>query len=250
MREPIPDHLFIVVGIVFQWFSLNDCIDGMRAKRLKCGSPLGRVVDEAIDQLVYACLGAFLGYLLRIEPNLWIFSIGLVNLPFYAMEIRHHHCKDMMMIVGDIGPVEVELIYSLIFIATGTYFGGNAFEKTFGEVSGVTYAWCEGIRMKTFIAFLSFFLVIMFTYDNIKDSLDKNSKETVRMLVPVFIIVGLSFMSAYLPSFVSETCVVYFLYQMVFAIVILKLMIFNMSGKHFTIMHIQYIYLVIPIVAY
>ncbi len=49
MREPIPDSYFIIAGIVLQWFSLNDCMDGMRAKRLKCGSPLGRVVDEAID---------------------------------------------------------------------------------------------------------------------------------------------------------------------------------------------------------
>ena len=49
LREPIPDHMFIIAAVVLQWFSLNDCIDGMRAKRLKCGSPLGRVVDEAND---------------------------------------------------------------------------------------------------------------------------------------------------------------------------------------------------------
>ena len=191
-----------------------------------------------------------MGYLLRIEPGLWIFSVGLVNLPFYAMEIRHHHCKDMNMIVGEIGPVEVELIYTVIFLVSGTYFGGDCFDKTLGEVSGVTLAWCTGIKVKTVVAVFSLVLVIIFTYDNIKDSLDKDAKETVRMLVPVFIIVGVSFLSGSLPSFTSETCVVYFLYQMVFAIVILKLMIFNMSGRPFTIMHIQYIYLVIPIVAY
>jgi phosphatidylglycerophosphate synthase len=95
MRDAIPDNFFVIAAIVLQWFSLNDCMDGMRAKRLKCGSPLGRVVDEAIDQMVYACLGAFVGYMLRVEPGLWIFSIGLVNLPFYAMEIRHFYCKDL-----------------------------------------------------------------------------------------------------------------------------------------------------------
>jgi len=70
MRDPIPDSYLVIAAIVFQWFSLSDCMDGMRAKRLKCGSPLGRVVDEAIDQMVYSCVGAFIGYMLRIEPGL------------------------------------------------------------------------------------------------------------------------------------------------------------------------------------
>jgi hypothetical protein len=196
-------------------------------------------------------LGCCLGYLLRIEPGLWIFSIGLVNLPFFAMEIRHFHCKDMMMIIGEIGPVEVELIYSLIFLASGVYFGGNAFEKTLGDVSGVmSMAWLAGIKVKTVIAVLTFLLELVFTYDNIKDSLEKNAQETVRMLVPVFIMVSLSFLSSYLPSFVNETAVVYFLYQMVFAILILKLMIFNMSGKRFNVIHIQYFYVLLPIITY
>lgn len=49
MREPIPDSAFIMMAIVLQWFSLNDCMDGMRARRAKCGSPLGRIIDEGID---------------------------------------------------------------------------------------------------------------------------------------------------------------------------------------------------------
>jgi phosphatidylglycerophosphate synthase len=49
MREPIPDYLLVVVAITLQWFSLNDCMDGMRARRTKTGSPLGRIIDEAID---------------------------------------------------------------------------------------------------------------------------------------------------------------------------------------------------------
>jgi hypothetical protein len=37
---------------------------------------------------------------------------------------------------------------------------------------------------------------------------------------------------------------------MTFAIIILKLMLFNMSGKPFSVMHVQYIYPLIPVVAF
>ena len=131
MREPIPDSMYVYAAIVLQWFSLNDCMDGMRARRTKSGSPLGRIIDEAIDQLAYACIGCLVGYLLRVEPGIWLFSIGLVNVPFYAMEIRHYYCKDFVMIVGELGPVEVELIYSLIFVFSGLYIGGDGYDKSF-----------------------------------------------------------------------------------------------------------------------
>jgi len=52
-------------------------------------------------------------------------------------------------------------------------------------------------------------------------------------MTPLFIIIGMSFFHSYLPSTRNETVIVYFLYQMVFAIIILKLMMFNMSGKHY-----------------
>ena len=49
MKDPIPNWMFVVIAIATQWFSLNDCMDGMRARRTKTGSPLGRIIDEAID---------------------------------------------------------------------------------------------------------------------------------------------------------------------------------------------------------
>jgi hypothetical protein len=129
--------MYIIMAAVLQWFSLIDCMDGMRARRTKCGSPLGRVIDEAIDQIAYACIGCFVGYLLKVEPGLMLLSIGLVNLPFYCMEIRHCFCKDFLMIVGEVGPVEVELIYSLIFLGTGTLFGGACFDRTLSDLTGL-----------------------------------------------------------------------------------------------------------------
>ena len=101
------------------------------------------------------------------------------------------------------------------------------------------------------VAVLTIVLEIIFSYDNIKESLEKNKAETMSLMTPVFIIIGISFFHASLPSLKSETVIVYFLYQMVFAIIILKLMIFNMSGKKFPIvLNVQFIYLLLPIIAY
>ena len=249
MREPIPDSCFVIMAIVLQWFSLNDCVDGMRARRAKCGSPLGRIIDEAIDQMAYACLGAFIGYLLRVEPGFWLLSIGLVNVPFYCMEIRHCYCKNFLMIVGELGPVEVELIYSLILMMFGVCWGGNSMDMTVAELTGLSYSFLA-IKLKYTIAVLTFVLEILFAYDNVKDSFNINPKESIRLLTPVFILLGVGYLSSYLPSYYEETVIVYFMYQMTFAIIILKLMLFNMSGKPMSAWNIQYMYPLIPVVAY
>lgn len=112
---------------------------------MKCGSPLGRIIDEAIDQLAYTCIGCIIGYMLRIEPGIGLFSIGLVNVPFFAMEIRHCFCKDIVMIVGEIGPVEVELIYSLIFLFAGAVSGCDVFDKSLADVTGIQNSFLAGI---------------------------------------------------------------------------------------------------------
>jgi len=111
------------------------------------------------------------------------------------MEIRHCYCKDIIMIVGEIGPVEVELIYAIIFALSGGYFGADAYGKTLAQVTGLNYHWCEGVQMKTLILMLNPVLQILFAYDNVSVSLEKNPKETMRLFIPVFIIVGISFVS-------------------------------------------------------
>lgn len=154
------------------------------------------------------------------------------------------------MIVGELGPVEVELIYTLIFFFTGAVWGCEAYETTFMEATGLSLSFLSDLKLKVLITMLTFLLVILFCYDNIKDSLEMNAKESLRLLLPVIIITGLSFISSLLPSFTEETVIVYFFYQMVFAILILKLMLLNMAGKPYSVLHIQFVYPLIPIVAF
>jgi hypothetical protein len=62
------------------------------------------------------------------------------------------------------------------------------------------------------VAVLTIVLEIVFSYDNIKESLEKNKAETMSLMTPVFIIIGISFFHASLPSLKTETVIVYFLY--------------------------------------
>lgn len=150
--------------------------------------------------------------MLRVEPGIWLFSIGLINVPFFTMEIRHYYCKDFVMIVGELGPVEVELIYTLIFLVSGVYIGGDAYDKTLFEVAGIDNTLFGEIKIKYFLAGLTIFLAIMFSYDSMKESLETHFKETFRLMTPLFIILGISVFHSYLPSTRNETVVVYFLY--------------------------------------
>lgn len=44
--------------------------------------------------------------MLRLEPGLLMLSIGIINVPFYAMEMKHMICSGLKITVGEIGPVE------------------------------------------------------------------------------------------------------------------------------------------------
>jgi len=46
---PASNNLFLLMALSLQWFSQHDLMDGLRARRQKSGSPLGRVIDEALD---------------------------------------------------------------------------------------------------------------------------------------------------------------------------------------------------------
>lgn len=90
----------------------------------------------------------------------------------------------------------------------------------------------------------------VFAYDNLSDAINTNSKETFRLFVPVFVLISFAQIAASLPSFTEQPAIVYFQYQMIFAIIILKLMLLNMANRPFTQFNSQYIYALLPIILY
>ena len=57
-----PCHYFYMLSFATQWFSWFDMMDGIRARRQKSGSPLGRIVDEAFDMIMQSLAPMWLAY--------------------------------------------------------------------------------------------------------------------------------------------------------------------------------------------
>jgi len=93
-------------------------------------------------------------------------------------------------------------------------------------------------------------LCLVFTLDNLRDALQRNALETMKLLTPVLILFGIGCFSVGLPSFDQERAVAIFLFQMVFSTIILKLMLLNMSNRPFSPINSQYLYVLIPNIAY
>jgi hypothetical protein len=66
------------------------------------------VFDNGVgfDLLAYTCFGNALGYGMRNSPFLWFWTVGWINIPFFSMELKHYICEELVMQVGEAGPVE------------------------------------------------------------------------------------------------------------------------------------------------
>ena len=124
--------LLMASAFALYWFSVLDIVDGCRARRLKVSSPLGRIIDEAGDCIVQASYSIVLAMTLGVDnvyaECLWI----MLNILFYCMELNHKIKGKLNMIVGDIGPVEAEFVFSILVFYMG-YHGNSSLQKTVTE---------------------------------------------------------------------------------------------------------------------
>ena len=112
-------------------------MDGVRARRQKSGSPLGRIIDEALDTLQQTCYILWLGYLFGFDNKVFEAILLMPNLCFFVMEMKFILCKNLKMTVGDeIGPVEMELIFSFLLFV-GAVFGNGWMQVSVGHTFGI-----------------------------------------------------------------------------------------------------------------
>ena len=162
-------------------------MDGQRARRLKCGSPIGRIVDEAGDGVQYAMIAMMVGYVLRLEPGWLCLSFGLINMPMYSMETKFIFTGKLSITAGGdgIGPVEIEVLFTLIFLFSGIFgvagLGDPVYEAWFGE----NFLW------KYLLAIVFIILLCIFTVENLLDSFKISFKQTAIYLAnPIFTILN------------------------------------------------------------
>lgn len=122
-HQDLPRYLYFLSAFCFLWFSWFDIMDGQRARRLKCGSSIGRIIDEAGDVFQYTWLSVVVGHLLKLPPGLLNLSYAAVNLPAYTMEIKFIFTGKLVLNPGvdELGPVEMELLLTIIMLICGTF---------------------------------------------------------------------------------------------------------------------------------
>lgn len=78
----------------------------------------------------------WLGYVFRFDNLAFESATVMYNVVFWSKEIHHLLCKHLKLIVGEIGPVEVELIVSTI-VFLGGYLGTDGLQSTIESTIGV-----------------------------------------------------------------------------------------------------------------
>lgn len=77
----MPSWVYYVAAAAVTTFSWFDIMDGQRARRLKCGTPIGRIIDEAGDSFQYTWVAFIMGYLVKVQPGWLCLSYALINCP-------------------------------------------------------------------------------------------------------------------------------------------------------------------------
>jgi len=124
------------------------------------------------------------------ETPIQMLGIAMINVPFYSMEIRHTICRHFKMIIGEMGPVEIELFFTLLFAISGGVFGVECYDKKLNDVFGVEWDFLRSYQLRHIIIMLTIVLLGMFTIDNLKDALSTNKHESFRLFVPVLVLLS------------------------------------------------------------
>ena len=69
----------------------------------------------------------------------------MTNVVFYSMELKFILCKNLVLAVGEIGPVEVELILSLLYFFVGGFGHSDFLQQDMGQIFGITNETFAGI---------------------------------------------------------------------------------------------------------
>jgi len=221
-------------------------MDGQRARRLKCGTPIGRIVDEAGDAVQYTWVSMIMGFVMRVDPGWLCLSFALINMPMYSMEIKFILTGTLSITAGGdaLGPVEMELLFTLIFVICAI-FGVHGLSNPVSDVFSFmpdTFEW------KHLLAVFFLILLLLFTFENLLSSFKIAFCKTLHyMMNPILTILNAA-VAGYLGlyTFKYQFVVFFLLHNMAFNISSYRLMISNMCKSKFSILGWEHIFVVIP----
>ena len=107
------------------WFTMTDMVDGLRARRTGCGSPLGRLIDEGGDILVMTAYSMMVGYCVMFDNTILELILMYLPVAVFGIELKTILFPgqiDMIIAGGWISMVEIEILLACICWSTA-YFG-------------------------------------------------------------------------------------------------------------------------------
>ena len=123
--KPLSPALAFGSGFLLCWFTMVDMVDGARARRVGCGSPLGRLIDECGDVIVMSCYSVLVAYCLNFDNIILEGCFLYLAIGFYGVELKtvvYPGQVDMIVADGLISPVEIELVLTSVMCST-VFFG-------------------------------------------------------------------------------------------------------------------------------
>ena len=244
----MPSWVYYLAAVAVTTFSWFDIMDGQRARRLKCGTPIGRIIDEAGDAFQYTWVAFIVGYIVQVPPGWLCLSFGLINLPQYSFEMKFVLSGDLQITSGnfDVGPIEMEMIYTIIFLLAAI-FGTTGIEKSID-------LYFVSVQFNQLVCCFFIFLLVFFSFDALKESVALNVPLTLRMLATPLFILGQAILAAYIGVYTFEKSFALFhlMYSFTFNIGIYRLMISNMTNKAASFMpvHIENVIAALPLAAH
>ena len=112
-------------------------MDGNRAGRLKCGSPLGRLVDEGGDTITMANYCTLLCYTWQLQNPAFEFILLSLNFIFFMMETKYTITGKLNMVAGEMSAIELETAFAISMIVLGFVGNVNGVDVTVGETLGL-----------------------------------------------------------------------------------------------------------------
>lgn len=85
-----------------------------------------------------AAYALWVGYLFRFDNIVLEQVCILPNIVFYSMEMKFIMMKHLKITVGEIGPVEIELIATSLLML-GWYLGSEVFQSPISEITGIEW---------------------------------------------------------------------------------------------------------------
>ena len=122
-EKPFSPMLAFASGCCLFWFTMTDIVDGLRARRMGCGSPLGRLIDEAGDIIIMGAYSVIIGNCMMFDNIILELCFLYMTIGFYGMELKALIFPGQidMTIPAGISPVEIEVFLACMLWSIGIF---------------------------------------------------------------------------------------------------------------------------------